>query len=358
MVRCIRVLTKCIVFGVSIGGVGLGLIPAVIVMYGRQTMVSIIGATHPGLREHNEDCFAADSKRGYGVVADGMGGYACGEVASGLVKHTLVRALNNNEGLKEAIARAHGVVKAAARSNTERKGMGSTVIALNVKGADYEIAWVGDSRAYLWDGTLKQITRDHSYVERLLAAGAITEAETINHPNRNLITQAIGMSGEQGLDISVTRGRLAVGQQLMLCSDGLVDELIDSEIARLMSQANDPAQALETLIQAAVDAGGRDNITVLIADAGDIDSNQSAILPEVIRIAYVEDNNENHSVNIPAANDRAITGVAIALQSEEKPEMLVASDGGLINFLQFHYKVIVGAVVIGFAVASLLLSLA
>ncbi len=231
-------------------------------------MISIIGATHPGLREHNEDCFIADSSLGLGLVADGMGGYACGEVASQLVQRTVQDAVSRNEGLQEAIARAHVVVQDAAAADDAKRGMGSTAIALKVQGLDYEIAWVGDSRAYLWsraDKKLKQITRDHSYVETLLSSGAITQQEAINHPNRNLITQAVGVAGDDGLNIDVVRGRLAVDQQLILCSDGLVDEVLDRDIAHYMTVAVDPAQALDNLIQAAVTAGGRDNITVVIA---------------------------------------------------------------------------------------------
>ena len=249
-------------------------------------MITIVGATHPGIREHNEDCFAADSNQGIGLIADGMGGYACGEVASALVKQTVVSALNNNEGLKEAIARAHRVVKAEASRDSRKQGMGSTVIALKFVGADYDIAWVGDSRAYLWDGALKQISRDHSYVESLLAAGAITEAQAINHPNRNLVTQAIGVTNDHGLQISLVRGRMGRGQQLLLCSDGLVDELTDTDIADIMAKASSAKEAVNSLIEAAVGAGGHDNITVLIASTDD-DGVQRAIVPEVVRTTYV-----------------------------------------------------------------------
>lgn len=249
-------------------------------------MISIIGGTHPGQREHNEDCYIADSSLGLGLVADGMGGYACGEVASHLVQQTIVEAVANNEGLQEAIARAHSVVKDAAAEDEAKHGMGSTAVAVKIRERDYEIAWVGDSRAYIWsghEGELKQITRDHSYVETLLSSGAINQQEALNHPNRNLITQAVGVSGQDGLTIAVVGGRLAKGQQLMLCSDGLVDEVLDADIARLMARAATPEQALQSLIDAAVAAGGRDNITVVIVtDNGPCGDDEAGLEPQSV----------------------------------------------------------------------------
>ncbi|ARN75370.1 PP2C family protein-serine/threonine phosphatase [Oceanicoccus sagamiensis] len=266
-------------------------------------MINIIGATHPGQREHNEDCFAVDMQLGLGLVADGMGGYACGEVASELVKTTVEAAAANNEGLREALARAHAVVKATAEADPDKQGMGSTAIAFKLQGLDYDIAWVGDSRAYLWDGKamLKQITRDHSYVENLLASGTISYEEAINHPNRNLITQAVGVSGEDGLEIGVASGRLAPGQQLMICSDGLVDEVLDYDIAKLMAQAQTPDEALNSLVRAAVVAGGHDNITVVIATVQeDADGSQPAIEPEVIRTTNLNQQPEQPTQPRPA----------------------------------------------------------
>lgn len=257
----------------------------------------MIGATHPGHREHNEDCFVADPVLGLGMIADGMGGYACGEVASELVRQTLIEAAANSEGLTEAIARAHKVVKEAAAADESKHGMGSTVIALKVRGLDYEIAWVGDSRAYLWDGQLKQITRDHSYVEALLSVGAITPAQAWNHPNRNLITQAVGAASAEGLEISVVHGRLAPGQSLLLCSDGLVDEVSDVGIARILNDAQNDQQALQQLIETAYTAGGRDNITVVLASASrDADGSGQLHEPYIIRTTNINGQSVRHDV--------------------------------------------------------------
>jgi len=231
-------------------------------------MLTIIGDTDPGRREHNEDSFVADSSIGFGLVADGMGGYACGEVASDLVQQTVHDAVSRDEDLSDAIRSAHDVVIEAANADPSKKGMGSTVVAVKFSGSDYKIGWVGDSRAYLWDqltGVLKRVTRDHSYVEALLSSGAISQQEALNHPHKHLITQAMGVAGEEGLIVDVVTGRMMTGQKLILCSDGLVDEVEDHEIAHILATIDTPAETVDKLIQTAVESGGRDNITVVMA---------------------------------------------------------------------------------------------
>lgn len=262
-------------------------------------MSQIVGATHPGNRDHNEDCYVADAALGLGLVADGMGGYACGEVASALVRETIAEAIANSEGLRDAIARAHAVVRQEADSDDSKKGMGSTVIAFRIQGQAYELAWVGDSRAYLWDAasrTLHQITRDHSYVETLLSSGAISYDEAINHPNRNLITQAIGVAGYDGLEIELISGRLGENQQLLICSDGLVDEVVDDEIAEILSAATTLDSAVTTLVQRAVDNGGSDNVTVVIASCAD--AVETAIDPEFVRSTTASETAAHTAVDV------------------------------------------------------------
>lgn len=318
-------------------------------------MISIIGATHPGQRDHNEDCFAADPELGIGLVADGMGGYACGEVASELVKLTVSDAIANNEGLREGIGRAHAVVKEAAAADASKQGMGSTAIALKMQGLDYEVGWVGDSRAYLWNkeaGELKQITRDHSYVETLLSTGAITHEEAINHPNRNLITQAVGVSGEDGLEIGLVHGRLGSGEQLMLCSDGLVDEVLDYDIAKLMLDAANPEEALHSLVRAAVVAGGHDNITVVIVSADEGDDIAPAIEPEIVRSTRLSNEPEHPTMPRPSASvDITRMGQAVAYVEEEVEEDVdELEEAGLwlsiMDFVDFHGPKIFAAVVL------------
>ncbi|MEE8057478.1 MAG: protein phosphatase 2C domain-containing protein [Pseudomonadales bacterium] len=228
--------------------------------------LSIFGETHTGNRKHNEDYFEADAKHSLAIVADGMGGYAGGEVASGVCK-ILVSAVQAGYGLAEAIGSAHAAVKKEARLDADKEGMGSTVVALKAIGSEYTIAWVGDSRAYLWDGDLKQLTCDHSYVEELFKAGVITAENLANHPEKNAITQAVGVAGQNGLDIGLIEGRIGKGEQILLCSDGLTDEVPDVEIAQLLARSTTPQSAVDSLVAAAVEAGGHDNITVVLVTA-------------------------------------------------------------------------------------------
>ncbi|MCR8923269.1 protein phosphatase 2C domain-containing protein [Dasania sp. GY-MA-18] len=279
-------------------------------------MIQFFGDTHKGNRKHNEDCVAADNELGLGLVADGMGGYACGEVASALVRETLVDALIHHQGLSEAIVRAHYLIRSESTNDPDKKGMGSTVVAAKSQGNSYEIAWVGDSRAYIWDGQLKQITRDHSYVESLLASGSISLAEAKTHPNRNLITQAVGAAGEEGLEVSVVNGQLAAGQMLLLCSDGLVDEVSDAEIATLLNESAEGPVLVDMLIQAAVAAGGRDNISVVIAQADSVMVDDDvAREPFVVCTTGLDGVSERHP--LPAAlSTSAYKGAAITTDSE------------------------------------------
>ena len=148
------------------------------------------------------------------------------------------------------------------------RGIGSTVIALQVNSSGYEIAWVGDSRAYIWDGELKQISRDHSYVQKLLDSGAITEEEAITHPNRNIITQSLGADVPQ-VNVDHVRGQFTPPQKILLCSDGLTDEVLDGEIAVILEQGGDDQSIVNNLISSALMHGGKDNVTVLLVSAPD-----------------------------------------------------------------------------------------
>lgn len=232
-------------------------------------MLKIVGCTHTGRRELNEDSFLADDELGLAAVADGMGGYSSGEVASAIVVSTLWNDLKEgNSNLEEAVANAHLEVKKGVLDGRGGAGMGSTVVAAKFDGARFDLAWVGDSRAYIWDGhELKQISRDHSYVESLLSRGIISAEDAKTRNDRNLVTQALGAEALIELDIGTSEGDLYQGELLLLCSDGLNDELGGFEIARLLH--DNVGAGLETccekLVQASYDAGGKDNITVMLA---------------------------------------------------------------------------------------------
>ncbi len=224
--------------------------------------------THIGLvRETNEDAYFADPELGLWVVADGMGGHLAGEVASGIVVRELPQSIRRGESLTDAIEMTHLLIQMAADQAMVPGRMGSTVVALRLEGLRYEIAWVGDSRAYLWDGAqLRRLTKDHSYVQLLLDMGIIMEEEVYTHPSRNVISQGLGVGGMEGDVIKADKveGVLGTGDTLLLCSDGLSGAVRDSAIARIMSQAGGIHARLDRLIEAALAAGGLDNITAIL----------------------------------------------------------------------------------------------
>lgn len=220
------------------------------------------GDTHPGrARSNNEDVVGWNPERGLWLVADGMGGHVSGEVASAIVRDTLL-AETEEPALRDSVCRAHRAIMAAAEENAALGGMGSTVVAVKISRGVGHVVWVGDSRAYLWRrGSLRQITRDHSFVELLRERDDVTEAQLRNHPNRNVVTQTLGI-GEpdpSAVDVVLKRGDLIV-----LCSDGLNDELTDEQIAEVLREHGTPEEATRVLIQRALDAGGRDNVSVVV----------------------------------------------------------------------------------------------
>jgi len=227
--------------------------------------------SHTGLvRDHNEDNCLARPDLGLWVVADGMGGHLGGEIASGIVIDELARRVEQGEPLVSAVGATHTAVLDAVARGDGQQGMGSTVVALKLDGSRYEIAWVGDSRAYLCGKHgLRQISRDHSFVQQLLDAGAIGEEEAAAHQDRNVISQAIGMAGSNAIKVDVIDGQLHQGDQIMLCSDGLSGEVDDNQIAALLAAPGDEAQKIESLIAVALDHGGSDNVTVALVSAPD-----------------------------------------------------------------------------------------
>jgi PPM family protein phosphatase len=231
-------------------------------------MVTYASRSHAGrIYDHNEDSLGIDAARGRWLVADGMGGHASGEVASAIVRDTIM----NSAGLTlaEAVLEAHRAVGAAAHEEHLR-GMGSTVVALELIQGHGEVVWVGDSRAYLFRrGTLRPISRDHSFVELLRDSDGISEAEIRAHPHRNLVTQTLGIGDAVPSTVDI---ELRPGDWLMLCSDGLNDELEDSEIAAHLRRSRNPQMAVSDLVDAALAKGGRDNVSVVIVaiDADDV----------------------------------------------------------------------------------------
>jgi serine/threonine protein phosphatase PrpC len=220
--------------------------------------------THPGRRGgQNEDSIGWHEANGLYFVADGMGGHASGDVASRIVKETLLgNALHLP--LRAAVKRAHEEVAQAAADNTAHANMGSTVVAIRIEDRHAEIAWVGDSRAYLWrSDTLRQLSRDHSYLEVLREQENLSETQLRGHPNKNLVTQTLGIGTPEPSSITEPLRR---GDWLLLCSDGLNDELEDSEIAKILRAHDAPDAAADALIGAALAHGGRDNVSAVLVE--------------------------------------------------------------------------------------------
>ncbi len=232
-------------------------------------------ATHEGqLRTQNEDHhFAGD---GLFVVADGMGGHLAGEVASEMAVARLdsrlpATATSTRDDLVSAISEANVEIYNASVDNPDQAGMGTTITAVAViddphDGEVFAVANVGDSRSYvLRHNRLRQVTIDHSFVQELVAEGAISRDEARTHPRRNIVTRALGI--EPFVRVDSWTMPIVRGDRFVLCSDGLVDEVPDSIIEGiLLEHPDDPGAAAQALVDAANAAGGRDNITVVVVD--------------------------------------------------------------------------------------------
>lgn len=229
-------------------------------------------ATDTGrVRTLNEDSALAEG--GIFLVADGMGGHAAGEVASGIVVDTLRDLVGREDLTADDVTRqlilANQRILAAVDAHPEHKGMGTTATGLalvTAGGADHWAVFnVGDSRVYRSiEGSLTQVTVDHSEVQELVEAGVITPDEARVHPARNVVTRSLGTDYAYQSDLWVLPPY--AGERFVICSDGLTNEISDERIAQLLAQHADPQDAAEELVRAAVEAGGRDNVTVVVVD--------------------------------------------------------------------------------------------
>ncbi len=215
------------------------------------------------VRGHNEDAVLCLPELGLWAVADGMGGHECGEVASALALDTLRQSIVAGSGLESSIHAAHQAILAAVQEEGGRR-MGSTVVAVRFVDADYEVAWIGDSRAYRisLDG-IERLTRDHSWVQAMIDAGELSLDEARQHPRRNIVTQCLGQ-GEQALEVGRVQGSLAPGELLLLCSDGLTGELTDEQIQDVCAGAATLDELVDELIGLANRLGGKDNISCIV----------------------------------------------------------------------------------------------
>lgn len=225
------------------------------------------GLSDPGItRPGNEDAFLVEGP--LYAVADGMGGHRAGEIASRVAIEELLAnapARNDAKALARAVRAANRAVMESAGKSRGRSGMGTTITAAMVDGLAVSVAHVGDSRAYLLHGgRLQRITEDHSMVADLVRQGAISEEEARFHPQRSVITRALGSDANMVAD--VYEFTASPGDRLLLCTDGLTGMLEDAYISEILLSEADPAAAVAKLIEAANRAGGYDNITAVVVD--------------------------------------------------------------------------------------------
>jgi len=218
------------------------------------------------VRDGNEDARLIIPRMELYAVADGMGGHQAGEVASQTAIEALRAAVDSGTSIRDAITQANEAVLERSAADERLRGMGTTMTAATLAaGGTLLIGHVGDSRAYLMrEGELRQVTEDHSLVEEMVRGGELTPEQAEVHPQRSVITRALGI--EPGVEVDMYPIELEEGDRVLLCSDGLTGMVRTEEIAAILQREPDPQRAANTLVDAANKAGGEDNITVVILD--------------------------------------------------------------------------------------------
>lgn len=261
-----------------------------------------------------------------GVVADGMGGHAAGEIAAAIA----VEAFDGVSGHvpTEELVRLGEIANARIHERgqePELRGMGTTLVAISLDGelGQVSIINVGDSRAYrLGPSGAERITRDHSFVEDLLEQGRITAEEARTHPQRNIVTRALGIDPE--VEVDAFEVFVLPGDRFLLCSDGLTDEVDDPDIAEILASDDDPTRVAQRLVQMAIDEGGRDNITVLVADVAEA-APPEELAAELAAEADGPDETDGVLDGPASADDAGSTGSPMALRSGAMTILLVVT---------------------------------
>ncbi len=237
------------------------------------------------IRAGNEDSFFADCLPTYGlfIVADGMGGHAAGEVASAMAVQIVTRELNalTEHGDDEApqvvadsLRRANRAIYERTTAEIDKQGMGTTVSCLVLAGARFLIGQIGDSRVYLLrDGALRQVTKDHSYVQEQVDAGFLTPEQARFHPYSNVITRCVGASAD--VEPDVYAGDVRAGDVFLVASDGLTGMVDDRRLQALLLSRASPARIVDALIAEANGRGGLDNITAIIVQVASLDDDEA-----------------------------------------------------------------------------------
>ena len=248
----------------------------------REVALAWGAATDTGQRAENQDSFLA--RPPVFAVADGMGGHAAGRQASVVAVERLARTADavtdgtslTVEGLRQEIRGADDDIRRAASTLGDARGMGTTVAGVALveqpeHGACWAVFHVGDSRVYLLgEEGLVQLSTDHSVVQELVDMGMISAAAAAVHPQRHLVTRALGVGPQAEADVLLLP--VEPGRRFLVCSDGLTGELEDGEIARLLADAEDPQAAAGTLVRTAVDRGASDNVTAVVVEVRELPS--------------------------------------------------------------------------------------
>ena len=234
-------------------------------------------ATDTGLvRSNNEDSYLVDADHVVYAIADGMGGHRGGEVASRIAIEALRAAIAAGQPVREAIVGANAAVIERAQRNEALTGMGTTLTVLVVaSGNQLLIGHVGDSRAYVvHGGAMQRVTEDHSLVEELVREGRLTPEQAESHPQRAIVTRALGI--DTTVDVDLYPIDVAAGDRVLLCSDGLTTMVRDRDVERLLRSEPDAQRAAELLVDAANRAGGEDNTSAIVVDVVEVDATAPA----------------------------------------------------------------------------------
>ncbi len=249
------------------------------------------GTNVGNVRDNNEDSYVCDDEKDLWIVADGMGGLGFGEVASAITTFTVTRMVREGHGVNQAIEVAHRNIKEYAESDGLGTNMGTTIVLLLSHGSLYNIFWVGDSRAYLFDKSgLSQITVDHSLVQSLIDQGELTREEAHTDPRKNAVTRALGVQELETVRADSISERWKPSQKVLLCSDGLTDCVTDADIESIMRDGGSDQEIVDRLIHAALEGGGKDNVTIILISA-----------PKTAKIADTD-------THVPAADDTQVPG--------------------------------------------------
>jgi protein phosphatase len=267
-------------------------------------------------RDNNEDSYLVDADHALFAVADGMGGHLGGEVASATAIEALRSEYAKGTPVSDAIEYANRAVIERAVGHEELTGMGTTLTAVAVAGANQLlVGHVGDSRAYLLrDDTMEMITDDHSLVAELVREGRLTPEQAEAHPQRAIVTRALGVDDEVNVDVYTLDVRQ--GDRVIVCSDGLNTMLRDRDIERIARSQSDPQRAAEALVNAANDAGGEDNITVVIVDVLPVSAPvpaSTAAIPAANVAAPVPEPEQPVPTRPRGSRARTVRGVIIVL---------------------------------------------